>query len=107
MAAKKKTGGRQKGTPNKTTAAVKEAMVQAFDQLGGVPALVEWAKSNPTDFYKLWAKLLPTEIKNADGEAFKVQTVTEVIVTSREEARAVLALNGDTDVLSAPVPGPA
>ena len=90
---KKKTGGRQKGTPNKSTAAVKAALLKAFSKLGGVPALVAWGKDNRGEFYKLWAKLLPTEIKNADGEPFKVQAVTEVVVRSREEADAVLALN--------------
>lgn len=58
-----RVGGRQKGTPNKTTVAVKEALTQAFDQLGGVPSLVSWAASDPAEFYKIWAKLLPAEFK--------------------------------------------
>jgi hypothetical protein len=57
-----KTGGRQKGTPNKTTTAVKEAFRQAFDDLGGIEALVKWASANPTQFYQLFSKLIPTEI---------------------------------------------
>lgn len=68
MAAKKgqpKVAGRTKGTPNKTTVAVKEAMLLAFEGLGGVPALIEWAKVNPTEFYKLYSKLLPLQV-NAD-----------------------------------------
>lgn len=86
-------GGRRKGTPNRSTAAVKAALLEAFEKLGGAPSLVLWGKKNPTEFYKLWAKLLPLEVKNADGEPFKVQNVTEVIVRSREQADAVLALN--------------
>lgn len=36
---------------------------EAFDALGGVPALVRWARANPTDFYKLYAhKLIPTPV---------------------------------------------
>jgi hypothetical protein len=58
-----KTGGRQPGSLNKTTASVKQALLSAFDELGGVPALVEWARSEPTEFYKLYAKLLPAELK--------------------------------------------
>lgn len=65
MALGRKTGGRQKGTPNKTTVAVKKALEQAFDGLGGVPSLIAWAKSEPAEFYKLWAKLLPNEFKVA------------------------------------------
>lgn len=57
-----KTGGRQKGSLNKTTVAVKEAFRQAFDDLGGTAALVTWAQENPTQFYQLFSKLIPTEI---------------------------------------------
>lgn len=59
-----KTGGRKAGTPNKTTAAVKEAMSLAFEGIGGVPALQAWAAKNPDLFYPLWTKLLPIETKN-------------------------------------------
>ena len=55
--------GRQKGVPNKSTRAVKEALQEAFEGLGGVPSLIAWAKEEPTEFYKLWTKLLPAEVK--------------------------------------------
>lgn len=58
-----KTGGRKPGSMNKVTVEVKTALEQAFDQLGGVPALVTWGKTNPSEFYKLWARMLPKEIK--------------------------------------------
>lgn len=54
--------GRKPGVPNKTTAAVKEALQLAFEGTGGVPALIEWVEGNRTEFYKLWIKMLPTEI---------------------------------------------
>lgn len=57
-----KTGGRQKGSQNKTTVAVKEAFREAFELLGGTQALVVWAADNPTQFYQLYSKLIPTEI---------------------------------------------
>ena len=71
-----KAGGRQKGTPNKTTATIREAIDLAFDGLGGVPALIEWASKNPTEFYKLWIKGLPnrTELTGRDGGPMQVQT---------------------------------
>lgn len=59
--------GRKKGVPNKSTKAAKEALALAFEGLGGVPALTAWAQENQSDFYKLWVRLLPTEIK-ASGE---------------------------------------
>jgi hypothetical protein len=73
MAAGRKTGGRTKGTPNKTTTAVKEALGLAFEGLGGVPQLQTWAMDNPTEFYKLWVKMLPQDV-NANVAA----TITEV-----------------------------
>lgn len=57
-------GGRQKGTPNKTTVAVKEALEAAFQGIGGVPRLQAWAEKEPGEFYKLWVKTLPQQIKN-------------------------------------------
>ena len=30
--------------------------------MGGVKALTTWAKGNPDEFYKLWAKLLPKDL---------------------------------------------
>lgn len=78
MAAGHKTGGRQKGTPNKSTAAVKEALSLAFDGMGGVEQLQTWAQGNPTEFYKLWVKMLPQDV-NANVAA-TVQTITRKIV---------------------------
>lgn len=95
---KKYGGGRAKGTPNKVTASVKAALVEAFDLMGGVESLVEWGKKNRTEFYKLWGRLVPVEVKNADGESFEV-TVTEVVVRSREEASAMLQLSEKADAV--------
>lgn len=67
-----KTGGRVKGTPNKTTATVKAALQDAFNHLGGVSSLVKWAKEEPTEFYKLWAKLLPEQLQHEFPEGIPV-----------------------------------
>ena len=58
-----KAGGRKAGTPNKITTSIKEAFKQAFDEMGGVEALVNWGKANDTEFYKLASKLIPQDIK--------------------------------------------
>lgn len=58
-------GGRQAGTPNKITRSVKEAFEAAFreaQELDGVK-LSDWMRINPDDFYKICAKLIPTDIK--------------------------------------------
>jgi hypothetical protein len=60
--------GRPKGTPNKTTAQLKEMILQALDQAGGVAYLVKQAKRrNPAPFMALLGKVLPMQVTGADG----------------------------------------
>ncbi len=49
-----------KAAPKSITAA-REHLTAAFDLMGGVPALVVWGRKNPTEFYRLWARLIPKE----------------------------------------------
>lgn len=61
-------GGRPKGIPNKTTRAAKENFALAFEALGGMERMVEWAQSDPDNlktFYTLYARLIPTELAGA------------------------------------------
>ncbi len=60
---RKKEGGRVKGTPNKTTVALKEAIMNAFEKVGGEDYLVIVAKKDPKTFCALLGKVLPAEIK--------------------------------------------
>jgi hypothetical protein len=62
MAAGRKTGGRSKGTPNKTTAALKDMILAALDRKGGIKYLVEQASTNPTAFLTLVGKVLPLQV---------------------------------------------
>ena len=73
-----KTGGRAKGTPNKATKGAREALQLAFEGIGGVQELMNWAKANPTEFYKLYARLIPVEHVGEGGEG-PVQTVVRHI----------------------------
>ena len=68
--------GRPKGVPNKSTIAVKQALQDAFDTIGGVARLAKYAEAEPGEFYKLWVKVLPLEIAGADGGAITVQILT-------------------------------
>lgn len=77
MAKGQKTGGRKAGTPNKTTASVKEALQAVYADRGGNKALLAWANDNPTEFYKLWGRMLPQEVSGPDGGA--IQAVHEVV----------------------------
>jgi len=69
---KEKTGGKVKGTPNKLTKTVKETVLAAFNDLQQDPKanIMAWAKEQPTEFYKIAAKLIPTEV-NANVEVHK------------------------------------
>lgn len=70
--------GRPKGVPNKITTTVKRAIEAAYEGVGGIEAFTEWARQNPGEFYKLWAKLLPVdlraEIKHAGAVTILVDT---------------------------------
>jgi hypothetical protein len=74
MAKGVKTGGRQKGTPNKATANAKAAIEAVFVGLGDADALQSWAKSSEDNlkaFYvNIWPKILPLQVNGPgdDGE---------------------------------------
>ncbi len=69
MAKGVKTGGRTKGTPNKSTKAFKEAVEIAFSELGGVNGLIEWARTNPDAFYNgIFPKLAPLQIHHSGDD---------------------------------------
>lgn len=65
--------GRPKGSPNKLTTTVKERVLNVFNELQEDPKanLLSWAKEEPTEFYKIASKLIPTEVS---------ATVTEKII---------------------------
>ena len=47
---------------------MKAAFIDAFEEIGGVDNLVEWARCNETEFYKMLARIMPREI-HADVNA--------------------------------------
>lgn len=62
---KKGEGGRKKGAKNKLTNTVKSVFEEVFHDLQSDPKakLSAWAKTNTTEFYKLAARIMPTEIE--------------------------------------------
>ena len=67
-----KIGGRRRGTPNRLTTNFREAILLAYEKIGGHEAFAKWAAENQTDFYTLAARLIPTEAKSSDGEGLTV-----------------------------------
>ncbi len=81
-----KTGGRQKGTLNKTSALLKDAVLEAADTTGGKEGLVGYlalqARENPVAFMELLGKLLPSQIAAAVTQS--VATVTADMMMPEE-----------------------
>lgn len=77
MATGKKTGGRKKGTPNKTTAALKELILGALGDVGGQAYLAAQATENPSAFLSLVGKVLPLTVTGHDGGALVVRWESE------------------------------
>jgi hypothetical protein len=80
-----KTGGRRKGTPNKTTALLKDAILEAATQAGDREGLVGYlviqARTNPASFLPLLGKVLPMQVTGEDGGPVKVHQINLVAPT--------------------------
>ena len=62
--------GRPKGARNKVTRALKESLLATFEEIGGLEAMATWARKNQTEFYKICARLIPTEVNaSVEGSA--------------------------------------
>lgn len=81
-AGRTKTGGRQKGTPNKTTALLKDAILKAATDAGKgdmAAYLQEQAIKNPGPFLSLLGKVLPMQVTGADDGPLSVVTKIELV----------------------------
>jgi hypothetical protein len=84
-------GGRRKGTPNKVTAAVKDVIATAADQLGSIKRLVEWVKEDPMNERLFWGtiypKLLPLQLAGDPNNPIEVVgRIERIIIGAREDA---------------------
>ena len=61
--------GRPLGSKNKFTT-LKNAFIETFEELGGVDNLVEWARANQTEFYRMVARLMPKEVETKISSEF-------------------------------------
>ncbi len=78
MAAGRKTGGgSRKGRPNKATAALKDMILEALDDAGGVSYLQKQADKNPSAFLTLVGKVLPLQVTGEGGGPIIVVTGVE------------------------------
>jgi len=77
MAKGKKTGGRQKGSTNKTTAELKAMILGALSEVGGQAYLVQQALDNPNAFMTLVGKVVPRDINAAVEAAASITVINE------------------------------
>lgn len=78
-------------TTRQRAATVKDALMATFERLGGVEAMARWASENQTDFYKLYAKLLPVQANiNVDVNHFEV--------LQQRRARIALAIDNTEEL---------
>ena len=88
LALKPNKGGRPKGSPNKTTALLKDAILKAAEGAGGKKGLVgylqERAKDQPGPFMALLGKVLPLQIANEGDGTFTVTVIERVIVKAKD-----------------------
>lgn len=67
--------------PGKLTQTVKEAFEQAFKDLQGKESeahLLTWARENPTDFYRIAAKLIPNAVE-AEVNGQMSHSITKIV----------------------------
>ena len=53
---------RPNGSKNKVTKTAKDNVLAVFTRLGGTANMAKWAKENQSEFYKLYARLIPQQI---------------------------------------------
>ncbi len=72
QAGKTKTGGRRVGVSNRLTGAFREAVLHVYSGLGGHAAFLEWARQNPSEYYKIAARLIPVELRHEEDRTINV-----------------------------------
>jgi hypothetical protein len=64
------TGRMRRSRAGLTRAEVVRTFEIAFEQIGGIPRLAVWADTNPSEFFKLYGRLLPSSNSNElDGDS--------------------------------------
>lgn len=84
----------------KVTAAARDQLADAFDFMGGVPALVAWGKKNPTEFYRIWARLIPKEVAEPVG-AIPLESLLEKLATREHMSVHAAAIDIGQETLDA------
>lgn len=60
------------------SATVKENIIAVFNRLEGTAGMAKWAKENPTAFYQIYSKLLPTEVEQKTEVVGKLEHTHQI-----------------------------
>ena len=82
MALDRNVTGRAKGTPNKFTAFLKEAMQTSFERLGGPAYLEEVGRRDPKTYCALLSKMFPRDKPSQAAEG-AVSTLSDAEIRQR------------------------
>jgi hypothetical protein len=93
--------GRKKGVPNKTTALLKDAILNAFDRVGGEDYLMRVAKTDYKTFCTLLGRVLPQQHTGANEGPIHV--VSETAGSARDKIRAELARLTQRQAMETPI----
>lgn len=78
--------GRPKGSVNKVTAAAKDAIASAAEELGGHQRIVKWAREDPKNEAAFWTtiypKLIPVQV-GGDPDNPLVHEIRRTFVSSQ------------------------
>lgn len=78
--------GRVKGTPNKVTKQLKDMILGALDNAGGVDYLTVRANDPKTAsaFLTLVGKVLPMQVTGVDGAAIRIERIERTVIDPKE-----------------------
>jgi len=65
--------GRPIGSHSKFGESFKNCVLRVYQDIGGDQHFAQWARENSTDFYKICARLIPTELTGANGGNITVE----------------------------------
>jgi hypothetical protein len=69
----------------KAVATTRAQLLEAFELMGGVPELVKWGRKNPTEFYRIWARLLPKDAPEPDSGKMPLETLLAKLAERSEQ----------------------
>ena len=88
---RQKTGGRQKGVPNRTTTMLKDAILEAAHKVGedgqgrgGTTGYLQFLASNePKAFASLLGRVLPLQVTGEGGAPIQTEIVMKIVDPKR------------------------